>query len=118
MLSILLFNEKAQTKNNSLTLIQTPLEEIMSSLKRFVFGKDREVVNLSVVLQLLLLKGGNLNIMRGEAEAEGWGIAHTAAEEGAGQFLDWFCSVGGNPNLASEGKKYTPLMCAARKDQV
>ena len=118
MLTILLFNEKAQTKNNSLTLIQTPIEEAMSALKRFVFGKDREVVNLSVVLQLLLYKGGNLNIMRGDSESDGWGVAHTAAEEGSAMFLEWFCSVGGDPNLPSEGKHYTPLMCAARKDQV
>lgn len=118
MLTMLLHMEKAQPKHSALSKIEGPFEMAVNRVKKLIFGEHQDVVNVSLVLQLLLYKGGDVNIIRADPDGDGWGILHHAADLGAVEFIEWMFTVGADVNLRTTRRKFTALMCAARKDQV
>jgi hypothetical protein len=118
MLQMLLNMERALPKHSALTDFDGPFEQALKAVKKLIFGEHQEVVNVSLVLQMLLYKGGDVNVIKADPDGDGWGIIHHAADQGAVEFLEWLFTVGAKVNSRTTKNKYTPLMCAARKDQV
>lgn len=85
------------------------------------FKKDDDFVpNLPLVLQLLLHKGGDVNLRKNdqENEDEGYAVIHYAAEIGAVKFIEFLVSLEADVCVPSLKQQKTPLMCAVEKNQV
>lgn len=73
---------------------------------------------LDLVLRVLAHKGGDINFVKADKDADGEGILHLAAQAGGTDMIHWLKKKGANFDLRTTQLKRTALMYAARANKI
>ena len=107
-----LMNEAAESDEN---LFDTG--GIGKKIMRY-FRKKKAAGKLDLVLKLLAYKGGDVNFLKQDKDADGEGIIHMAGNHGGHDMITWLHRKGADFALRTSQLKRTPLMYAARANKV
>lgn len=118
ILSLLLYRDKVQPVHFDFGS-EDGLAGLLNSMWTMMMPPEKETINIELVLQMLLYKGGDVNFVQRDTDGNGYGILHLAAEIGACDFMEWMIKVQhANESIQAYNSLRTPLMVAAAKDQV
>ena len=82
------------------------------------FRNKVQAGKLDLVLRALAHKGGDINFVKAEKDADGEGILHLAAAVGGVGMIQWLRKKGANFDLRTTKLKRTALMYAARANKI
>ena len=82
------------------------------------FNNRVKAGKLDLVLRALMHKGGDINFVKNERDADGESILHLAASSGKTDMIHWLRKKNANFDVRTTKIKRTALMYAARADKV